>query len=144
MMGANTAPTLAVPRFCTANSNTMITAEIGTIQWSSAGAMISRPSTAPSTEMAGVMTPSPKKSAAPNSPSMTIHQRARWLERTLRWASAVSAMMPPSPLLSARMMKPAYLTDTTRTSAQNTSDSTPSTLPMVGAAPLGPNACFMV
>jgi hypothetical protein len=36
--------------------------------------------------------------------------------------------MPPSPALSARMMKEMYLTTTTRVSAQNTSDITPRTL----------------
>ncbi len=144
MIGANTAPTLPVPRFWNANSSTMMTAEIGTMKRCRPGAITSRPSTAPSTEIAGVITPSPKNSAAPNRPSMTIHQRPRWLERTLRWASAVSAMMPPSPLLSARMMKPAYFTDTTRISDQNTSDSTPSTFGSVGVAPCTPKVCLMV
>src|SRR5687768_6702793 len=53
-------------------------------------------------------------------------------------------MMPPSPLLSARMMNPAYFTETTSTSAQNTSESTPSTLADVSSAPCSPNACFIV
>jgi hypothetical protein len=43
-----------------------------------------------------------------------------------RNTSAIKAMMPPSPLLSARMMKITYLMDTTKMSDQNTSDSTPS------------------
>ena len=42
-----------------------------------------------------------------------------------RCASAASAITPPSPLLSARMMKPTYLTVTTTTSAQKISDRAP-------------------
>jgi hypothetical protein len=41
------------------------------------------------------------------------------------WISAVSAMIPPSPWLSARMMKITYLTDTIIVIAQNTSEITP-------------------
>ena len=70
------------------------------------------PSTADSTDNAGVIMPSPKKSAAPNSPS-SIRTRARAGSCTPRNTSAISAMMPPSPLLSARMMKTTYLIDTT-------------------------------
>ena len=46
----------------------------------------------------------------------------------VRCASAISAMMPPSPSLSARMMIVTYFSVTTIISAQNTSDSTPSTV----------------
>ncbi len=46
--------------------------------------------------------------------------------------------MPPSPWLSARMMKPRYFTATTRVSDQRISDSTPSTLAGVGATPCSP------
>ena len=58
-------------------------------------------------------------------PSSTSPQRSRGRSRTLRWASAISAMMPPSPLLSARMMNTTYFSDTTRICAQKISDSTP-------------------
>ena len=68
-----------------------------------------------------------------------IHQRARTLPRALRWASAINAMMPPSPLLSARMMNTTYLSDTTMTSDQNISDNTPSTLFELGGMPCSPN-----
>jgi hypothetical protein len=44
-----------------------------------------------------------------------------------RWTSAVSAMMPPSPRLCARMMTPAYLIVTTITSDQKISETTPYT-----------------
>ena len=46
----------------------------------------------------------------------------------VRCASAVSAMMPPSPSLSARMITSTYFTVITRTSDQNTSDRMPSTV----------------
>lgn len=45
--------------------------------------------------------------------------------RMPRNASAVSARMPPSPWLSARMMKMTYFTVTVMISAQKISDSTP-------------------
>jgi hypothetical protein len=38
---------------------------------------------------------------------------------------AVSAMIPPSPSLSARMTNPTYLTDTISVIAQKTSEKTP-------------------
>ena len=52
-------PTLAVPRFWIMNSATMIASVTGTTNGWSAGATISRPSTADSTEIAGVIMPSP-------------------------------------------------------------------------------------
>ncbi len=42
-----------------------------------------------------------------------------------RCTSAVSAMMPPSPPLSARMMNVTYLTETIIVIDQNTSEITP-------------------
>ena len=57
--GPNTAPTPAVPRLWKANRPIRIPIEMGTIHISSAGAARLKPSTAPSTEIAGVMTPSP-------------------------------------------------------------------------------------
>jgi hypothetical protein len=51
--------------------------------------------------------------------------------RPLRLSSAstraISAMMPPSPLLSARRISATYLNETTTISDQNTSESMPST-----------------
>ena len=72
--------------------------------------------------MAGVMTPSPKNSAAPKMPSVTSAARRANL---LRWIREASAMMPPSPRLCARMMKPAYLMETMIVSAQKMSETTP-------------------
>ena len=59
---------------------------------------------------------------------MPTHHAEREPSGRLRWASAISAMMPPSPSLSARVMMVTYLTETTSTSDQNTSDSRPSTV----------------
>ena len=43
--------------------------------------------------------------------------------------------MPPSPRLSARMMKVRYLNETTKLSDQKMSDRTPRTLSAVGCSP---------
>ena len=52
-------------------------------------------------------------------------------------------MMPPSPLLSARMMKPAYLIETTRISDQNISERMPRTFSSVGGTACAPNVCLI-
>ncbi len=52
-------------------------------------------------------------------------------------------MMPPSPLLSARITNRMYFSDTTMISAQNTSDSAPSTLSGVGWMPCSPKVVWM-
>jgi hypothetical protein len=78
-------------------------------------------------------------------PSVISNQRRRGSADVTRWVSAMSAMMPPSPLLSARMINTTYLTDTTITSAQKISDSTPSTLAAVTGIPCVPwKASLMV
>ena len=59
VIGPNNAATLAVPRDCTANSASRITTASGTTYGSNAGVAIFRPSTAESTDSAGVMTASP-------------------------------------------------------------------------------------
>jgi hypothetical protein len=59
MIGPNHAPIRAVPTRWMAKSPASITMLIGTTKVCSAGAMTSRPSTAPSTVMAGVIMPSP-------------------------------------------------------------------------------------
>ena len=48
-----------------------------------------------------------------------------WGLWTTRSASVISAMMPPSPELSTRIMKVAYLTETTMISAQKNNDRLP-------------------
>ncbi len=68
--GPNTLPTFSVPKRCAANRMASTTRAIGTTNRPSPGAATSRPSTAPSTEIAGVITPSPKNSEAPKMPRM--------------------------------------------------------------------------
>ena len=57
--GPKKRPMPPVPKRCTANSTVMSSSVTGTTTPCSAGAATSRPSTADSTEMAGVITPSP-------------------------------------------------------------------------------------
>ncbi len=83
------------------------------------------PSTADSTEMAGVITLSPKNSDAPMTPSSTAVDTSAVRPATLRRISAASAMMPPSPSLSARITNTTYLTDTISRIDQKTSEMTP-------------------
>ena len=102
--GPKNRPTTAVPCRWTENSATMITAVIGTMKSSKSGSMTLRPSTADSTEIAGVIMLSPKNSEAPNNPSaasIIAVRRPRWPVH--RRSSVISAMIPPSPLLSARI-----------------------------------------
>ncbi len=66
----------------------------------------SMPSKAESTEIAGVISESPKNSAAPTTPSTSAAAVSRGLPRSLRCRRAVRARMPPSPWLSAFMIRP--------------------------------------
>ena len=64
------------------------------------------PSTADSTEIAGVIMLSPKNSAAPKIPtdaSTATARRPRALRSVPRPSRVISAMMPPSPWLFARI-----------------------------------------
>jgi hypothetical protein len=92
-----------------------------------------RPSTADSTEIAGVIIESPRNIAAPIRPS-----RKTSVVRlpSALVASAVSDSVPPSPLLSARNSSKTYLRVTTTISAHRISDSTPRTVSRVS----GPEA----
>jgi hypothetical protein len=136
--GPNTAPMLAVPRLWTANRPIRIATVIGTTYGRNIGVATSSPSTALSTEIAGVIMLSPYRREAPKSPSSTSTQ---WRRRACSEAgvtSAVRAIIPPSPQLSARITKARYLIEMTRISAQKISDSSPSTLAAVGATPCTP------
>ena len=59
MTGPNTLPMAFEPCRCSTNNPTSTAIETGTMKGSSFGATISRPSIAPSTEIAGVITLSP-------------------------------------------------------------------------------------
>ena len=82
----------------------MITTVIGTTRSLSDGAATLTPSIADSTEIAGVIMLSPKNSEAPNTPSaarISLARRPPGAAR--RRINVISAMIPPSPSLSARM-----------------------------------------
>ena len=133
MIGPKNAATRAVPRLCTANSATRMTMVSGTRSARTPASTSFRPSTADSTEIAGVITESPRNIAAPIMPSSNTSGVRR---PSARVASAVSESVPPSPLLSARSRSRTYLSVTTMISAHRISDSTPSTMSRVtGPAP---------
>ena len=100
------------------------TAEIGSTNSAACGSETSMPSTAESTEMAGVIAPSPNSRQAPPMPINAIVIRTLGLT-ALRWARAISARMPPSPRLSARITSSTYFTVTIRNSDQKISDRQP-------------------
>ncbi len=90
--------------------------------------MVFVPSTAESTEIAGVIMLSPKKSAAPKTPSPASRNFVRPRSPSPSWRICeIRAMMPPSPSLSALITKPTYLTVTISVTAQKTSETKPKT-----------------
>ena len=69
---------------------------------------------------------SPKNSEAPKIPSAARAMRVRRPPRTRpRRMSVISAMMPPSPSLSARITSSTYVTVTMMVTAQKMSETTP-------------------
>src|SRR6266481_62244 len=91
----------------------MITTVIGMTRSDSDGAATLTPSTEESTEMAGVIMLSPKNSEAPKIPSAArIAFARRPPGRARRRIKAISAMIPPSPSLSARITSRTYVTVT--------------------------------
>ena len=90
------------------------------------GEICFKPSSAESTEMAGVMIASPENSAEPATPRKKINSVR--LPSAL-CASAISDRMPPSPLLSACIRNRTYLAVTVTISAQMISETTPMTSP---------------
>ena len=121
----------------------MIAAVIGTTSWSSDGAATFRPSIADRTEMAGVIMLSPKNSEAPKTPSAASTTFVRRPPATLRRRiSVISARMPPSPSLSARITSSTYVTVTMIVTDQKISETTPNTLSLdtgTGCGSLGLN-----
>ena len=94
MMGPNRKPTAPLPRLCIENRQTNTTAAIGTTYGVTIGDTMRRPSTALSTDMAGVIMASPKNRDAPASP--TIRRPVCNRPATGR-ARDRSAIVPPSP-----------------------------------------------
>lgn len=121
--GPNSRPTTAVPSRCSRKRPMMITAVIGSTMAPTDGAATCAPSIAESTEIAGVIMLSPKNSDAPNTPSTASASATRRLLGAPRRISVISAMIPPSPSLSARI--------TTATTAQKISETTPYTCSVV-------------
>ena len=113
-----------------ANSPTITANDSGTTYgWNSLETTLT-PSTAEMMEIAGVMMPSPSSIEAPittinvNPAGAIIFPNAGGGD-----ASASSARIPPSPSWSTRMMKVAYLMQTTMTSAQSSRERIPKTSP---------------
>lgn len=90
------------------------------------------------TEMAGAITASPKKSEVPIRPMDRISRFSLGRSPTVLSTRESSAMMPPSPLLSARMINRAYLRPTTISSNQKTRERIPMTCSAVGDSALLP------
>ena len=132
MTGPKNAATLAVPRRCTANKAIRIATVNGMTECSNAGVTSLSPSTAESTEIAGVITKSPRNMEKPMMPS-TMTSGVR--RPSARVASAISESVPPSPLLSARSRISTYFRVTTMISAHTMSESTPSTASRVTGPP---------
>ena len=82
MTGPNTRPTAPLPRRCMAKRSTMIVTVIGTTYESIDDSIVLVPSTAESTEIAGVIMLSPKKRAAPNTPSPASRNFVRPVTRS--------------------------------------------------------------
>lgn len=124
--GLNTLAIPAVPRCWIANSATRIAIDTGITHDVNAGVATSKPSTADSTEIAGVINPSPYSSAVPNTPRVMIAAPERLGgEPGSGITSAVNARIPPSPWLSARITRKRYLIEMTISNDQNTTDATP-------------------
>ena len=137
MMGPNALPTRSVPSRCAKNSMARITSVIGTMNRATLGSAISSPSMAPSTDMAGVMMPSPYSNAMPHraSATNTLPLAPSRSSPRLGKMSASNAKPPPSPWLSARSTKLTYLTLITRVSAHTISERIPKTFSRVGVSP---------
>jgi len=143
--GPNRLPTLAEPIRWEANRMTMITAVIGTIRSSRDGWTTLSPSTADSTEIAGVIMLSPKNSDAPKIPSAASASLVRRPPRTpRRRISVISARMPPSPSLSARITSSTYLIVTMIVTDQKINEITPYTLSSVAGTGCGSSGLKMV
>ena len=125
--GPNNLPNLCVPLLCIRNRPIRIATTSGTTSGAKRGVSTVRPSTADKTVMAGVSMPSPKNSANPIMAPMPMVAFTLRVRPWLRCASAASARVPPSPLLSARMMIKTYFIVTTRISAQKIIESEPIT-----------------
>ena len=124
MTGPNSRPTAPLPSRWSTNSRTIIVAVIGTTNVASDGWIVSIPSTADSTDIAGVIMLSPKNSAAPKMPTDPSTPNA-FVDSRLSPSNASRASRPPSPSLSVRMNVSTYISVTITVMAQNTSEIAP-------------------
>jgi hypothetical protein len=104
-----------VPRYWNRNRLNRTARVSGTTTNSNLGLITARPSTAESTDMAGVIIASPKKNAAPIMPRASTNPPFFFKSVSTR---TTRERMPPSPLLSARMSRMTYFSPTTRIRAQ--------------------------
>ena len=126
MIGPNMRPNEPVPRRWIRKRATMITTVIGTTKLSIEDEIVSVPSTADSTEIAGVIMLSPKNSAAPNTPRPASTNFVRpWTSLPIWRICEISAMIPPSPSLSALITRPTYLTVTISVTDQKIRETMP-------------------
>src|SRR6266536_2629137 len=148
MIGPNSRPTAAVPSRCTRTRPRMIATVIGMTRPDTDGADTLTPSIADSTEIAGVIMLSPKNSEAPKIPSAAsaIFVRRPPGRARLR-IRAISAMIPPSPSLSARITSSTYVIVTTIVTDQKISEMTPkmlSSVTLTGCGSAGLNTVWTV
>ena len=126
-IGPNHRPTPPAPRFWTANrtisSPSAITGTNGSIRPLRL-CTTSSPSTAESTETAGVRIASPKNMPAPTMPMIRIAPLAR---PPAFWTRAMSESVPPSPRLSKRMRIMTYFSVTMTIRVHSISETTPIT-----------------
>ena len=115
----------------------MITAVIGTIMLSNDGSTTLSPSTADSTEIAGVIMLSPKNSDAPKIPNAASTTAARRPPGEPLRISVINAMMPPSPSLSARRTRVTYVIVTTIITDQKINEMIPNTWSVLTATGCG-------
>ncbi len=105
MTGPNIRPTALVPSRWIMKRPMRITAVIGRTMEPTDGAATCTPSIAESTDIAGVIMLSPKNSDAPNMPSKASATAVRRPLGAWRRIRVISAMIPPSPSLSACMTR---------------------------------------
>ena len=108
---------------------------MGTTSEVTPGIAIFSPSTDEITLIAGVTVPSPKNRATPRIPIATRIALARRSFTGSPRTRPTSAMIPPSPWLSARITNATYFTETTRTIVQTTSEIIPYTPAWSGFTP---------
>ena len=143
VIGPKRKPTLPVPRCWIENRPMRRATVMGTMAWSRPGAATFRPSTADSTEMAGVIMPSPNRNEVPSRASTTMPKLHLLIALPARTGpgkpSASRASMPPSPSLSARMTTDRYLPEIRQSRDQMIRERMPMTLAGVGStAPMPP------